>query len=152
MIRQITANEVWLTRDCAFGFFSESKLPGELDFDYWMGRWESLIKDLDIGAIFVYESDGKVKGILGGLCVRCTMTGQLEAIESFWYMQNECRGTSAGVRLLKAFEQWAEKKGASRIKMAHLANLNATTMASMYQRLAYDPLEVVYSKELPAPV
>lgn len=148
MIRPITAEELWLTRACAEGFFKESGLPGELRFDYWMSRWEQLIKDLDIGVILAYFRNGDIKGLLGGLCVPCTMTGQLEAIESFWYVQPEIRGSIAGPKLLKAFEAWAINRGASRIKMAYLTHVNPLPMASMYARMGYSALETAVVKEL----
>lgn len=148
MIRHLTEDEIPLTKECAFGFFKESGLPGELQFDYWIGRWQSIISELDIGTILVYESDGRVQGTLGGLCVRCSMTGQLEAIEAFWYIMPEARGSVGGIKLLKSFEQWARERGAVRVKMMHLSDLNASRVRDMYLRMGYSPLESAYSKEL----
>lgn len=150
MIRHIIPEELPLTREVAFGFFEESKLPGELDFPYWMDRWESLMVELDIGTILVYEVNGQIKGIIGGVCVRCTMTADLEAVEAFWYVQPECRGGPAGVKLLKAFENWATGRQAVRIKMMHLSGLNADTMRDIYLRMGYSPLEHAYVKEIPS--
>lgn len=148
MIRELPVEQLWLTREIAHSFFAESGLPGTLDFDYWTGRWQQLIKDLDIGVILVYEQDGAIKGILGGLCVRCTMTAQLEAIESFWYVMPEVRGSIGGVKLLKAFEAWAQGRGAQRIKMAYLTHVNPVPTASLYARMGYSSLESCVVKEL----
>lgn len=148
MIRELPVEEIERTEECARAFFDESRLPGTLDLTYWNGRWRSIISELDIGAILVYESDNIIKGLLGGLCVRCTMTGDLEAIEAFWYMMPEFRGGIAGIKLIKAFEQWGKDRGALRIKMMHLSDLNAKVMEGIYIRMGYTPLEVAYSKSL----
>jgi GNAT superfamily N-acetyltransferase len=148
MIRQLPPTALSLTRDIAFSFFEESQLPGELNFDYWIGRWQSLIIELDMGVIFVYESEGKIKGILGGIAARCSMTGDLEAIEAFWYVYPEVRGKPASIKLLKAFEDWAKERGAARVKMMHLSILNPISMREIYLRMGYSPLESAYSKNL----
>lgn len=148
MIRQLDPSEISLTREIAFSFFEESQLPGELDFSYWENRWKSLISELDMGVIFVYESGDKIKGILGGVCVRCTMTADLEAIEAFWYVYPELRGKPGSIKLLKAFEDWARGRGAARIKMMHLSHLNPISMREIYLRMGYSALEVAYSKNL----
>lgn len=148
MIRAITTQEdLWLTRELAQGFFDESKLPGELDFNHWIGQWLKLFS-LDIGGFLVYESDNEIKGMLGGFFVENMMTRSIEAIEAFWYVKENYRGTLIGIKLLKAFENEARKRNAVTVRMAHLSDLNANTMSKMYLRMQYQPLECYYTKEL----
>lgn len=148
MIAPITTETLRDTHDCAFGFFEESQLPGKLNFPYWMGRWQQIF-ELDMGTILAYRVENEVKGLIGGVCVPCTMTGDLEVIEAFWWIRPEFRGVNpAGLRLLFAFEKWAVDRKAVRIKMMHLANLNAAFMRSIYLRMGYQPLEQAYWKSL----
>lgn len=139
--------ELSLTRDLAFAFFRESGLPGNLNFTHWKEQWTKFI-DMGIGKIIAFYDGQKFVGMIGGLCVPCTMTAEKEAIEAFWYVQKDHRGTTTGIRLLQAFEKWAKQAGAKRIKMMHLSDLNADMMRNIYLRMGYAPLEQAYWKAL----
>src|SRR5687767_11252078 len=107
MIRQLQPDELSLTITVAADFFKESQLPGELNLSHWIKTWRGLIYS-KIGAIFAYfphADSNDVGGILGGLFYPCSMTGQLEALEGFWYVRPEHRGGTGGIKLLKAFEE-----------------------------------------------
>lgn len=150
MIRQLSPEELSLTIAVATDFFNESELPGELNLSHWLKTWRSLIYS-KIGSIFAYFPDPnslEVGGILGGLFYPCSMTGQLEALEGFWYVKPEHRGGTGGIKLLKAFEEEGKKRGCARVKMVHLMSLNPEQVASIYERMGYHKLQVNYSKEL----
>lgn len=147
MIKEVHQENIGDIAEPAYGFFSESKLPGVLNFEYWAKRWQEMI-EMQVGYIFAYVYEGKPVGIIGGLCVRCTMTAQLEMIEAFWYMMPQHRGGMGGVRLLRALEQRAVTLGASRIKMTHLSDLNADKVRDIYMKMGYEPIQHSYSKEL----
>lgn len=147
MIKEVQSQNIFEVMEPAYGFFSESKLPGKLNFEYWAGRWREMI-DMGIGHIFAYIYEGKPVGIIGGLCVRCTMTTELEMIEAFWYMMPAHRGGMGGVRLLRALEAKAITDGALRIKMTHLSDLQADKVRDIYMKMGYTPLEKTYSKSL----
>lgn len=146
-VHWLCPGELSLTRELAFAFFSESGLPGQLDFEHWKAQWTKFI-DMGIGKIIAYYDGEKFVGMIGGLCVQCTMTADMEAIEAFWYVQKDKRGTPIGIKLLKSFEKWASQRGAKRVKMMHLSDLNAEMMRDIYLRMGYTPLEQAYSKTL----
>lgn len=147
MIRKLLPTELSLTKECAELFFWESRLPGKLNFEYWSNEWKSLIERY-IGEIFVYEVDGKINGILGGLFWNCSMTADLEALEGFWFVKDEYRGGVGAVKLLRAFEDEAQKRGCKRIKMVHLMSVNPQDVEKLYIKMGYNMLQVSYVKEL----
>lgn len=79
--------------------------------------------------------------------MECTMTGEMEAIESFWYVQPSWRGGPGGIKLIRAFEE-ARKRGCKRLKMAYLYSVNASMMDSLYRRMDFEPLQKNFVKEL----
>lgn len=147
MIRPLLSSEVSLTRELAFGFFRESGLPGKLNFEHWVGQWEKMI-EIGLGVILAYFKDGNIVAMIGGLAAECTMTKEMEAIEAFWYCLPNGRGTPAGIKVLKAFENFWKERGVVRLKMMHLSNLNPEMMEDMYRRMGYVPLERAYFKSL----
>lgn len=147
MIRSLASNELESVKGLAQSFFSESCLPGALHWEHWKSSWIKLI-DSDIGAIFVNEIDGEMRGMLGGLFFPCTMTGQLEALEGFWFVSPGERGKVGAIRLLMTFEAEAKKRGCYRVKMVHLMRVNPDLAESLYTRMGYELLQVNYCKEL----
>jgi hypothetical protein len=147
MISKIQPDQLSLTRDCAFAFFKESQLPGQLDFEHWTKAWTNLI-NLNLGEVFAYFHKGEIVGILGGMFCLCTMTAELEALEGFWFVQPEFRKGMGGIKLLWAFQNEAMKRGCKRIKMAHLMSVNPDEVASLYRKMDFKILQVHYSKEL----
>lgn len=147
MIRVLKPDEVSLTRELAFAFFKESGIGGSLNFDHFCQQWANYIH-LDIGCIMLYiDSLNRPVGIIGGLCVQCSLTADIIAQETFWFVDQSVRGGIAGFRLLARWEIWAIKKQAARIYVGNLFRLNNEAMQSIYYRLGYSPTEVHYVKE-----
>jgi len=59
------------------------------------------------GGVFLAEQDGVIIGMIGGLASEHLFTQQKTAYAICHYVHPLSRGTSAGVRLIKAFEKWA---------------------------------------------
>lgn len=102
--------------------------------------------ELGLGAIFLDERDGKVRGCIGGLAYSDPNTGRRVAIEHFWFVCRDHRGS--GVRLYHEFEKWARQSGCQELKMGHLADSMPNELAKFYDRLGFEASEVVYVKEL----
>lgn len=146
-IRVLPKEEIPLCLEIAHSFFNASGLSGELRFDYWVGRWEQIYQ-FDLGMIIVYESEGKIQGLMGGIICECLITSSLEAIEAFWYVYPEKRTGPGGIRLLKEFERIAKERGCVRIKMTHLSSPEQKDFGGLFQRMGYVPLETSYTKDL----
>jgi GNAT superfamily N-acetyltransferase len=80
---------------------------------------------------------------LCGMIAPHYLTGEPAAFKTAWYAIPGARGY--GAHLLRAFEAWAKEKGARRIIVAGRQERTLTLL----ERLHYQPLETVYSKDLP---
>jgi GNAT superfamily N-acetyltransferase len=92
--------------------------------------------------VFLTAGD-PIAACLAGMIAPHYLTGEPTAFKTAWYAIPSARGH--GVRLLRAFEAWATEKGARRLIVA--ARRERTLM--LLERLHYQPLETVYSKDLP---
>lgn len=87
------------------------------------------------GAVFV--TDG---GMIGGvLSPAYSCKSWLMAVELFWWAEDR-----QGIRLLKAFEEWAASRGASEIRMTTLAAIDGPQ--KIMARRGYAPIEISYQK------
>lgn len=68
------------------------------------------------GLLLVSEENESVSGMIGMIAAPHPYSGALIAMEMFWYVAPEARG--AGVRLMRAAEEWAKSLGLSHILMA----------------------------------
>ena len=73
---------------------------------------------------------------------------ELIAQELFWWVTEDHRGTSAGIRLLFALEKQAKQMGAKKLIMACLDGLDGKRVAKMYGKLGYVPQDQNFVKDL----
>lgn len=112
------------------------------------------VRDVLLGAItkpeqvvLVAERSGTIDGgIMGIVYPPWTSNAVLWAVEIAWWVDPARRG-SAGIRLLQAFEAWAQSKGAVSVSMSAFASLNSTA-GPLLTRSGYRPTEHTYMKEL----
>lgn len=90
--------------------------------------------------------DGLINGALGGMIHRDIYGEALIAQEFFWFMRPDTRG--GGVRVYRAFEQWAKARGAVSIRMGHLLDSMPEKVARFYQLVGFKAAETVYMKTL----
>ena len=92
----------------------------------------------------VYLAAGDpIAACICGMIAPHYLTGEPTAFKTAWYAMPGARGY--GAHLLRAFEAWAKEKGARRIIVAGRQPRTLTLL----ERLHYQPLETVYSKDLP---
>lgn len=100
------------------------------------------------GVLKVAEN-GSVCGVIGALVFpNYWNVNELIAQELFWWVDEAARGTSAGVRLLSAAEDACRDRGAKKLLMLCLNDLDGDRVAQMYQRRGYEPQEQAYRKVL----
>lgn len=148
MILTLPPHELSSTRTPAEAFFKESGIDGVLNFDHFCQFWGKLI-ELDMAAIMLYVDEQKQpKGLIGGTCTACPMTGDLMGQESFWWIAPELRAKSPiGIKMLRVWENWAINKGAKRLYIGNLFTLN-DGMRQLYLKLGYTPLEIHYVRKV----
>lgn len=102
---------------------------------------------MQAGVILLAESDGRTVGMLA--CAVSPMwfaPHVLVAHELAWWVDEETRGSSAAVRLVHAFHEFAHANGAHVIAMSQLVAENGEQVGRMLRKLGYEPSEMTYVK------
>ncbi len=152
MIRKLTPDEVHLLAPSLKSFFAEGSLPGGFDVRHFIQSWRRLIES-KIGVVFgVFQDGGATDGALIGslgavLCPNLCAPNSM-AVESFWYVLPGQRGTTAALKLLRAFEGWAKDQGCRIVAMIHLENLQPAKLGKLYDRMGYKKVETHWVREI----
>lgn len=97
--------------------------------------------------IFVAEQDGIPCGMTA--CVVNTHwfnRNHLAAQELFWWVDEQSRGSSAGVRLFNALEEWLEQSGAQSITVSSTSAENAAGVGRFFVKRGYFQCDINYVK------
>lgn len=130
---------------CAEAFYSASQFLKRFDIQKFTDLWTALINN-GTGVIFLLEHEGEITGTIGGMIYPEPYSGELVASEFFWFVHEANRG--GGIRLYKAFEQWARDNDCSQIMMVHLCDSMPDKLERVYKHFGYQAAEVRYVKEL----
>lgn len=105
--------------------------------------------DADTGVCLVAVVEGEiVGGIVGVLAPLWFAPSCLSATEFAWWVKEEHRGGTAGVKLLRAFEQWAKDNGAAMVSMSDLVIEGATPAGRLFEKLGYTVVERSHVKKV----
>lgn len=91
--------------------------------------------------LIVIENQEKIIGMLVGAAYPNFFSGDMQAQEMLWFIDNAHRRSGLGKELLKNFEAWALSKGAKEIAMVALRSLNSDKVAQIYKSLGYKEIE-----------
>lgn len=147
MIDELGIDDLGELAEWGFDFYKEYKLPGAFNPEVFLDGWLNLLK-AGVGVVFRHTIKDKANGLIGGIVVPDSFSGEILCQGSFWYVPKDQRNTLAGFRLLSHLEDWARHMGASRIVMSNIHSHTKEKMHNAYSRLGYSPLEVHYWKQL----
>lgn len=98
---------------------------------------------------FVAEMDGRVIGAILGVTGPLWFAAHVRtAIELAWWVDPAYRITSAGIRLLKTFEDHARHLDVQYIAMSDLVVQGDTPVARLLGRMGYSVTERMHTKEI----
>ncbi len=145
MIRQATEDDLFDLMVLAKEFTSEA--PSQYNWN------RHKIEESLRGAITrpdmlaaVYEQDGEAKGFLIAIASELFMSEKRAATELAWFVSKDYRGSSASVRLITTFENWAKEANCDFTVMADLNSL--ADLSAIYTKRGYKLVERSYLKEL----
>jgi GNAT superfamily N-acetyltransferase len=98
------------------------------------------------GLIIILSVDKDPYGMVIGHCATPPFSTEKVASEIAWWVDEDHRGSRDSVLLLKAYEDWALRVGASMCQVAMLDDV--TDLQRFYQRQGYRPAERSFVKEL----
>ena len=143
MIREASADDVPTMIHMARQFHASSL------YSKWSGFSERAVRDLlhmlimggDSSAVFVLDD---LQGAIGLMVHPSHISGELMAVEFFWWVNPEARGR--GLALLERAEEWARHAGA--VRLAMIAPEDADGVHKIYTRRGYMPVERQFVKDL----
>ena len=144
-VRQATIEDLPKMEKCSTSFLGSSKFLEQFDMGKFVDLWTKILSQ-EIGVIFVLVEGEEIIGAIGSMCHSDAYSQQLIAMEMFWYVLPEHRGP--GMKLYRAYENWAREKGCNKIRMTYLCDLMPEGLKTLYEDLGYYPIEVNYQKEL----
>ena len=128
--------------------FTEAAGQHEIDVESFAITVENL---LDVGIVKV-AADNVTQRVIGSISVMVFPSfwnhGRLLAQELWWWVDEDYRGSSAAIKLLKEAEIESKRMGAEKLLMLYLDGLEGAKMAQIYERLGYKPQERTFYKEL----
>jgi len=136
-VRQATIEDIGSLISLGREMHDESPLFSQLDYDE--AKLAALgEKLLEQGGVFLAEDeDLVVVGMFVGMVNKYFFGNDLVASDFALYVDEDHRGGSIGVRLVKAFEKWAFEFGAKVILLGISTGIQANRTAQLYSRLGF---------------
>ncbi len=100
------------------------------------------------GEVIVAENDdGQLCGMIGmALSAHWFNRELLVASDLFWWVDEAARGSSAGLKLIKAAEDWAKDIGCHVMVMAHTPTIQPEKVHNLYIRRGYTQQDTYYAR------
>lgn len=143
MIRPADITDLPRLEPLARQFYAASRFLGEFHMEQFIHLWGVLLLE-DRGVVFLLLDGEEIVGALGGVVYPDTYSAVKVATEFFWFVGEGHRG--AGLKLYRAFEEWATAQGCRQIRMVHLADSMPDQLARVYSHLGFEAAEVHYVK------
>jgi hypothetical protein len=118
-IRPLTIEELPLCLPYGPAFMKEYDLPGTFSNEEFLKNWTLWLTAYPAIMYGLWEGTHLAGGI-GGMIHPDINTGDLLAVEFFWYVEPSRRKTLLAARLPLTFKKWGKRNGAIRWKMIHL--------------------------------
>lgn len=99
--------------------------------------------------LHVATRDGEVVGFLwAGTHCMAPWNPILVASDYLFYIVPELRGSLMGLRMVKAYRQWAKEKGCKEVRLSIASGINEERVGKMYGLLGFEPFGTVYNLKL----
>jgi len=149
-VRRATAEDLDRYLPLAAAFHSASPVHSALPFDYegFTNFYLAAVSNPNMG-IWVAEKDGQVVGITGACDYPMYFSPSHRVVqELWWYLTPEVRGNGVGKQMYDAIESWAKEQGATALFMVALEDERSLSMANLYARQGFKPMERMFYKEV----
>jgi GNAT superfamily N-acetyltransferase len=132
--------------------WAESKYAavGEYDAEACMDfGWFLLNNDIGFFVVAKASEDTEPVGMfLGQLVPYFFAPSKLQATDNVVYVAPEHRGSTAFLRMLRAFERWAEDKGVFELVVGVSTRVNAERTGALYQKMGYTHIGGIFNKRI----
>ena len=98
---------------------------------------------------FIAYDGKKAVGSIGGFIIPHVFDSDEKMFnEVFWYVREEYRKSSLGIRLMKAIEEYCKNNKIKYCLMASLGNRRDDALCKLYSKRGYKHFETVYIKTI----
>jgi Acetyltransferase (GNAT) family len=97
--------------------------------------------------VYVKEGEEVVGAIMGSMSARF-FSGERVATDLGMFLKPAYRGSSAFLKLFKAFEQWAIDNKAQHIVVGHTTGIEMEVGKTLFPRLGYSLMGYIFNKEI----
>lgn len=147
MIVEARVKDLPLCVSCAKEFHNIYDPGVEFSESSFLDYWKSLIESGQGFMLLLEHKDGDIIGGAGGVLANFQTSSVMNCIEMFWWVNASHRG-SHGLKLYKAFEEEAKKRGAKRLLMAYMASSMPDKLEKFYLARGFTPFEHHVIKDL----
>lgn len=147
MITELNSATLYQMDEIGKSFAEEAQYPGGWSYPAFSKTW-NLFLDAELGKIFVARENDGVVGALGAVFVPDPYSGQVTAVEQFWFVLPSHRKTRVGMELFQAFREEAQKRQAKKMVMVHLAALTPESLQKFYEKEGFRLAEQIFWKEI----
>lgn len=125
-------------------FHKEAKLPYNFDANKTQSVFLETI-GIESFETFVAEKDGDLVGFICCMFMEPLFSSDRISTDIAWFVNKDSRKSTAGFRLLKAYEDWALNNNIKYVGMAYLERV--TDLSKVYEKKGYVKAETHYMKE-----
>lgn len=125
--------------------FERATAHVKVNVDHTTGTYTRLM-ETGTAVFLVLEENDQMIGGLGAIKFPDLHSGEMTAVETFWFVTPESRGK--GLLLFEAFEKWARREGCKKAAMIHLADSYPEILEKLYKRKGYQLVEKHYVRYL----
>lgn len=148
LVRRGTIEDIDALVDMGGRFFAFTAFSGFIPFDPDAVR-TALIALLDGGVVFVAEREQQIVGGIVGMASSVWFNQNARtATELGWWVDEQYRHTSAGIKLYRAFEAWAVEQGADAIVMSDLVIRDVAPAENLFKKLGFTTVERSHVKKV----
>uniref|UniRef100_A0AAU6W040 Aminoglycoside acetyltransferase n=1 Tax=Pseudomonas phage Ulina01 TaxID=3138549 RepID=A0AAU6W040_9CAUD len=146
--RQATLLDMLLIAPLADRYSKEANTKGfPVELDYSLQQAAATIM-MDDGCFLIVFDDNEAVGFLWGFCCALPWNPAKLAMDTLLYVEPHYRGSRAGYKLVKAWEEWARERGATSVQLSVASGIHEDKTAEFYQRMGYNHIGTEYRKEL----
>src|SRR5208283_3886472 len=126
--------------------FEQASATVKVDVEYSIKRYQDFIASGKGQMLMLVDENDELHGSLGYLIAPDIHTGNLIAVETYWYVDPKHRGH--GIKLVKEFERIARERGCKYTAMIHMMDSYPVELEKVYEHMNYRLIEKHYLKEL----
>ena len=143
-IRSATVDDIPSMLEPAEAFLEYHPLSLTFDKEYMEDQLKELIAR---GVILIASENSKDIGWMGGIIAPIPFSlNDTSLVEMFWWVDPKHRESSAGINLLREFEEVAKQAGVTKVTMT--ATSKTPRLYKIYEKLDYVEVERSFCKEI----